>query len=241
MAGRPGRPPSGLVRSNPSPAATDPEGGTRRLFRRLRVRVGRAERRARFRFVAGKARLPMAHGFVRVGWVEGSLTSSAPTTARISRVEDATPSPKRHALPCRSARCARIRYTAAPAALRSGRRRRGTEGAARRLFAPHRTPRKINRYGEGDPSPVIRDEPKKTGCRGNDIPWRQRPHLVDTPGPRSEPRGFRHVLRDILRCASGLCATSVSPAPTCSLHGPCHVRFVAARRYRGFRLSACRA
>ncbi len=33
----------GLVRSNPSPAATGPEDGTRRLFRRLRLRVGRAK------------------------------------------------------------------------------------------------------------------------------------------------------------------------------------------------------
>jgi hypothetical protein len=42
-AGRPGRPPSGLVRSNPSPAATGPEGGTRRLFLTLRLRVGKSE------------------------------------------------------------------------------------------------------------------------------------------------------------------------------------------------------
>jgi len=44
MAGRPGRPPSGLFRSNPSPAATGTEGATRRLFPRLRWRVGRAAR-----------------------------------------------------------------------------------------------------------------------------------------------------------------------------------------------------
>ncbi len=42
MAGRPGRPPTGLVRSKPSPAATGPEGATRRLFQRLRQVVTRA-------------------------------------------------------------------------------------------------------------------------------------------------------------------------------------------------------
>jgi len=73
MAGRPGRPPSGLVRSNPSPAATGTEGGTRRLFRRLRWRV--VEPRAGVRFVAGNARLPVAHGIGRLRGVEGSRTN----------------------------------------------------------------------------------------------------------------------------------------------------------------------
>src|ERR1700754_1603285 len=37
-----GRPPAGFFHSLPSPAATGPEGGTRRLFRRLRWVDGRA-------------------------------------------------------------------------------------------------------------------------------------------------------------------------------------------------------
>ena len=55
----------GLVRSNPSPAATGPVGGTRRLFRRLRLRVGRAN--AWFCFVAGNARLHGVHRIDRHG------------------------------------------------------------------------------------------------------------------------------------------------------------------------------
>jgi hypothetical protein len=59
--------------------ATGPEGGTHRLFPRLRLFVG--EQKAGFRFVAGNARLPFVHGFIRPREVEGSRTSCAPTTA----------------------------------------------------------------------------------------------------------------------------------------------------------------
>ena len=75
----PDRPRSrGLFQSEPSPAATGREGGTRRLFRGLRLRVGRAA----VRFVGWTARLPGVHGLVRLSEAEGSRTGFAPTARR---------------------------------------------------------------------------------------------------------------------------------------------------------------
>ena len=74
-----GRPPAGLVQSEPSPALNGPEGGTRRLCRRLRFCVGKATPR----FVAGTACLPVAHGLVRLSWPEGSPAGLAPTQSGV--------------------------------------------------------------------------------------------------------------------------------------------------------------
>src|SRR6187402_160976 len=71
------RPGSLLPQPEPSPALDGREGGTRRLCRALRFRVGRATPR----FVAGTARLPVVHGLVRLSWSEGSPAGLAPTRA----------------------------------------------------------------------------------------------------------------------------------------------------------------
>ncbi|SKB32477.1 hypothetical protein SAMN05660880_00588 [Luteibacter sp. 22Crub2.1] len=75
----PDRPRSrGLFQSEPSPAATGREGGTRRLFRTVRQRG--VERRCAS--LVGTARLPGVHGLVRLSEAEGSRTRFAPTARR---------------------------------------------------------------------------------------------------------------------------------------------------------------